>query len=113
MISFNSSNVQPTAAAADSLLQLLAIIADPERARKFLVHLKVVLDDAGRDAARLEAERHHAEIAAQQKVNADRREQLDRYAIDLGDMANRLAEREQALAAKMERLRALTAPAAA
>jgi hypothetical protein len=108
MISFNVSSVPQLSAAADSVFALIALIENSDRARKFLADLKVILDDAGRDAARLEAEKHHAEIKAQERILLDRKNQLDLREVGLGDVARDLATREAALSARISKLKQLT-----
>jgi hypothetical protein len=112
MIGFNASSVASTAAAADSVAALLAVIADPQRAQQFLVELRAVIEEGGKAAARAEIEKAHAEIVAQQKVNADRKNQLNQLEVGLGDLARDLRMREEKLAAQLAKLKALV-PAAA
>jgi hypothetical protein len=108
MISFNASNVPQLSASVDSVFALIALIENSDRARKFLADLKVILDDAGRDAARLEAEAHRKELEAQARVLEDKKNQLNQREVDLGDVARDLAAREVALAARLEKLKQLT-----
>jgi len=112
MIGFNASSVPATAAAIDGIFSLLAVVADPLRAEKFLAELKTVIAEGGRAAGQAEVERHRADLAAQERALADRKSQLDGRERDLGDVAARLSEREQELALKLAKLRALV-PAAA
>jgi hypothetical protein len=112
VITFNANNIPATDAAAGHLLALLEIVAHPERAQQFLIDLKAALAENGKAAGLAEVEKYRAEIAAQQRVNDDRRNQLNSLEVSLGDAFRSLNEREAALAAKMDRLRALVPEAA-
>ena len=112
MIAFNPTQILSTASAADALLSLIILIENPDRARQFLADLKAALAENGRAVGLAEVEKHRAEIEAQRRVNDDRRNQLDGLAVTLGDQARSLNEREAALAARLDRLRALVPEAA-
>lgn len=76
--------VQP--GAFNDMLALIEVIADQDRARQYLLDLKRITDDAGREAARLEANRRSDEF--------DQREvALDRRASDLQQVAAELDAR--------------------
>ena len=95
----------------DGVLALCEVMADKERSRQYLIDLKRITDDAGRDAARLEAQKYEADLSRREKAVAQREEEQRQLAADL-DAAGRaiegrmraLDERDAAATAREARL---------
>jgi hypothetical protein len=97
------------AGAADDLLALIRVISEPKRASDYLAAMKAVLADAGRDAARLEADKQAQELAKREAAIAVREQALEKAEAAFAKREKALRAAEEAAAAKAARIRALLA----
>ena len=72
----------------DGMLALCEVVADKERAKKYLAEIK----DAGATAARLEAERHSEGLSRREEAVSQREEEVRRLAAEVEELAARGAE---------------------